>query len=49
MLQHLLLDMRLIRFSGEPRICDLPPGDWEDWKTQTPNDVAELQLAYNRH
>jgi hypothetical protein len=26
----------LIQFSGEPRICDVSPDAWEDWKTQAP-------------
>jgi hypothetical protein len=36
----------LTRFNGEPRICDLSPNAWEDWKAQRPDLVAELQATY---
>jgi hypothetical protein len=36
----------LTRFGGEPRICDLSPCAWEDWKTQLPNQVVDLQATY---
>jgi hypothetical protein len=36
----------LTRFRGEPRICDLSPNAWEDWKAQRPDLVAELQATY---
>jgi len=32
---------------GQPRICDLSPNAWEDWKTQRPDLVAELQTTYD--
>lgn len=37
----------LTRFRGEPRICDLSPNAWEDWKTQLPNYIADLQATYH--
>jgi hypothetical protein len=36
----------LTRFKGEPRVCDLSPHAWEDWKTQRPDLVAQLQATY---
>jgi hypothetical protein len=39
----------LTRFRGEPRICDLSPNAWEDWKAQRPDLVAELQATYKCH
>ncbi len=36
----------LTRSKGEPRICDLSPNAWEDWKAQRPDLVAELQATY---
>jgi hypothetical protein len=37
----------LTRFEGEPRVCDLSPHAWEDWKAQRPDLVAELQATYD--
>lgn len=37
----------LTRFSGEPRICDLSPNAWEDWKAQRPDLIADLQATYH--
>jgi len=37
----------LTRFRREPRICDLSPNAWEDWKAQSPNSVSELQETYH--
>jgi hypothetical protein len=36
----------LTRFKGEPRICDLSPNAWADWKAQRPDLVSELQATY---
>ena len=36
----------LTRFKGEPRICDLSPNAWEDWKAQRPDLVGELVATY---
>jgi hypothetical protein len=36
----------LTRFEGEPRICDLSPNAWADWKAQRPDLVTELQATY---
>jgi hypothetical protein len=37
----------LTRFRGEPRICDLSPNAWEDWKAQRPKIVSDLQDTYH--
>jgi hypothetical protein len=37
----------LTRFRGEPRICDLSPNAWEDWKAQMPKSVSALQDTYH--
>ena len=37
----------LTRFRGEPRICDLSPDAWEDWKAQRPDLIADLQATYH--
>ena len=37
----------LTRFRGEPRICDLSPDAWEDWKAQRPDLIADLQRTYH--
>lgn len=37
----------LTRFRGDPRICDLSPNAWEDWKAQKPDDVAALRQTYH--
>jgi hypothetical protein len=39
----------LTRFKGEPRICDLSPNAWADWKAQRPDLVSELQATYECH
>jgi hypothetical protein len=37
----------LTRFRGEPRICDLSPNAWEDWKAQRPDLIADLEATYH--
>src|SRR6185312_12148210 len=38
----------LTRFRGDPRICDLAPSAWNDWKKAvSPDDVAVLQQTYH--
>ncbi len=37
----------LTRFGGEPRVCDLSPDMWEDWKAQRPDLIADLQATYH--
>jgi methionine-rich copper-binding protein CopC len=37
----------LTRFKGEPRICDLAPTAWEDWKAQRPDLISDLQATYH--
>ena len=37
----------LTRLHGKPRICDLSPDVWEDWKSQAPNSAADLRSTYH--
>jgi hypothetical protein len=37
----------LTRFKGEPKICDLSPSAWEDWKAQRPDLITDLQATYH--